>query len=268
MPPITQNVQRGQQPVGSNPLPSKGTEVTTSRAALIDALVRNALRGVPGDDLQRQALHNRLNGWALRVLGSHLSSGSTPLGDAGSVVHAMKQLLRQQQRDADAGRCVLMKITAYKILGYSHVSAAQAAALHIPAEHACARMLRGMLARAEHAHSHPRMRTFMRLQHTCTHTLIPPKCTHCLHHSSLDDRYARLAATRSISGRAQQAVLAMLLQLSRGAGGGGADLALNTIATYQPPRLIKPVRTATARPDICSVLVVWGYPWCTLRGSV
>jgi len=74
------------------------------RAALIDALVRNTLRGVPGDELQRQALHNKLNGWALRVLGSHLSSSSPALGDASSVVQAMKQLLRQQQRDGDAGR--------------------------------------------------------------------------------------------------------------------------------------------------------------------
>ena len=104
MAPITHS--RGppaQQPQpGFASLLSKGPEV--GRAALIDALVRNALRGVPGDDLQRQALHNKLNGWALRVLGSHLSSGALALGDAGSVVQAMKQLLRQQQRDADAGR--------------------------------------------------------------------------------------------------------------------------------------------------------------------
>jgi hypothetical protein len=75
------------------------------RAALIDALVRNALRGVPADELQRQALHNKLSGWALRVLGSHLTGSGPVLGDAGSVVQAMKQLLRQEQRDADAGRC-------------------------------------------------------------------------------------------------------------------------------------------------------------------
>lgn len=81
--------------------------LATGRAALIDALVRGALRGVaPGaDELQRQALHNRLTSWALRVLGSHLSSGGgggASLGDAASVVHAMKLLLRQQQRDGDA----------------------------------------------------------------------------------------------------------------------------------------------------------------------
>ena len=90
------------------------------RAALIDALVRSALRGAgagagagEADELQRQQLHNRLASWALRVLGSHLSAGSGSvgtgggggfaLGDAGSVVQAMKQLLRQQQRDAEAG---------------------------------------------------------------------------------------------------------------------------------------------------------------------
>jgi hypothetical protein len=61
---------------------------------------------------------------------------------------------------------------------------------------------------------------------------------------SLDDRYARLAATRAVSGRAQQAALALLLQLARGGpGGGGAGAggaaALNAIATYQPPRLVK-----------------------------
>jgi hypothetical protein len=93
----------GQQAAGTAPGPlPKGQDV--SRAALIDALVRSALRGVPGDELHRQALHNKLNGWALRVLGSHLSGGAPALGDAGSVVQGMKQLLRQQQRDGDAGR--------------------------------------------------------------------------------------------------------------------------------------------------------------------
>lgn len=77
----------------------------TGRAALIDALVRGALRGVPGDELQRAALHNRLTSWALRVLGSHLSGGGSGCADAGSVVQGMKQLLRQQQRDTDATRC-------------------------------------------------------------------------------------------------------------------------------------------------------------------
>lgn len=92
-----------QTPAAGAGMLAKGPEL--GRAALIDALVRNALRGVPGDDLQRAALHNRLSSWALRVLGSHLSSGGPMLGDAGSVVQAMKQLLRSQQRDADAGRC-------------------------------------------------------------------------------------------------------------------------------------------------------------------
>lgn len=103
MPPIP--ASRGTAPAqpGIVSTLSKGAQ-DVGRAALIDALVRSALRGVPGDDLQRQALHNKLNGWALRVLGSHLSSASPALGDGGSVVHAMKQLLRQQQRDADAGR--------------------------------------------------------------------------------------------------------------------------------------------------------------------
>jgi hypothetical protein len=60
---------------------------------------------------------------------------------------------------------------------------------------------------------------------------------------SLDDRYGRLVASRAVSGRAQQAVLALLLQLARGGGSGigGGELPLNAIATYQPPRLIKPV---------------------------
>lgn len=113
MAPITQHRAGGASPslqqqqqhpqTGNGGLVLKGPDV--GRAALIDALVRSALRGVPGDDLQRAALHNKLNGWALRVLGSHLSSGAPALGDAGSVVQAMKQLLRQQQRDAEAGGC-------------------------------------------------------------------------------------------------------------------------------------------------------------------
>lgn len=95
---------------------------------------------------------------------------------------------------------------------------------------------------------------------TASHRLQPLPLDAAPAARSLDDRYARLAATRALSGRTQQAALALLLQLARGSGGGGGgDAALSAIATYQPPRLLKPaVRTLAQRP---ATAVVW-------RGSV
>jgi hypothetical protein len=199
------------------------------RAALIDALVRNALRGVPSDDLERQALHNKLCGWALRVLGSHLSSSSPSLADAGSVVQAIKQQLRSQERDTDAGRCGL----PWACCAGKRSGRAACANGGLPKARPAAggRARRGCrpASSAPVGERRPRARP--------QSAPSPP--------NSLDDRYARLAASRAISSRGQQAALALLLQLSRGVGGGAA--ALNAIATYQPPRLVKAVPPAAAR---------------------
>ncbi len=72
------------------------------RTSLIHALVSQLLSRTECSELARQAYHNRLFSYAMRLLGSTL--GPAQGGDAASLVHGMRLKLQQQQREGDASR--------------------------------------------------------------------------------------------------------------------------------------------------------------------
>lgn len=72
------------------------------QARFLNDLVTEFLIKADCNDLTRQAYHNRLYNYAVRLLGSNLRN--TRAADVATVVQTLKSRLLQQQRDADAAR--------------------------------------------------------------------------------------------------------------------------------------------------------------------
>lgn len=73
------------------------------RAHLLDGLVSSVLPTTCSNEVEQQAMHNRLFGYVMRLADSGIAANQA--GDPDTVFHLIKQRLVQQQRQDDAARC-------------------------------------------------------------------------------------------------------------------------------------------------------------------